>query len=74
MFGQTLKLGVILGIPFGIDDSWFLILILITMSISGEFASVHPDWSYLQSPAFGFVTSLLFFASVVAHELGHTSV
>ena len=34
----------------------------------------HPGWSYPQSIVFGLVTGLLFFASVVAHELGHSIV
>src|SRR5579864_8221417 len=67
MFGQPLKLGSILGIPFRIDYSWFLIFVLIAMSLAGEFTSLHPEWVYAQSIAFGLITGLLFFASVVAH-------
>ncbi|MBI4481337.1 MAG: site-2 protease family protein [Acidobacteria bacterium] len=73
MQGQSLKLGKILGIPFGLDYSWFIIFVLITMSLSTQFAHLHPTWTSAEHIVFGITTSLLFFGSVVLHELGHSA-
>jgi len=71
---QSFRLGKILGIPVGVNSSWFIIFVLITLSFSTQFASQHPGWTGAQNFAFGIVTSLLFFASVLLHELGHSVV
>lgn len=69
----SLHLGRIWGIPIGLHWSWFLIFGLVTWSLAlGFFPQEHPG---LPPPAYwvlGAVTSLLFFASVLIHELGHT--
>ena len=46
--------------------------VLITMSLSTHFASQHPKWTSAEHYLFGIMTSLLFFSSVVLHELGHS--
>jgi Zn-dependent protease len=71
---QSFRLGKILGIPIGVNSSWFIIFVLITLSFSTQFASLHPGWTRAQHLAFGIATSLLFFASVLLHELGHSVV
>lgn len=68
------RLGRILGIPVYLHSSWFLVFALITFSLSAQFAAEHPGWSPQQRWALGIVTSLLFFASVLFHELGHSVV
>ena len=64
-------IGRILGIDIEVDSSWLFIFVLVTWSLVSGFSTVHPEWS----PALRFVTalvaSLLFFASVLAHELCH---
>ncbi len=72
MHKQSVRIGTILGIPFGVNYSWFIIFVLITMSLSTQFANLHPQWSYAEHLLFGIATSILFFASVVLHELGHS--
>jgi Zn-dependent protease/predicted transcriptional regulator len=72
MFTQSIRIGKILGIPVGVNYTWFIIFVLITLSLSTEFAQLHPAWSYGEHFAFGLATSLLFFGSVVLHELGHS--
>lgn len=74
MFTQSIRLGKILGIPFGVNYSWFIIFILITLSLTTQFRHLHPGWTYAEHVSFGVVTSLLFFASVLLHELGHSVV
>lgn len=67
-------LGRVLGIPIYLHASWFIIFALITFSLRTQFAAQHPHWTPPQSWALGFVTSVLFFASVVFHELCHSMV
>ena len=72
---STLSLGRILGIPIGLDYSWFLIFALLTWSLS---ASYYPtefkDWPVIQYWIVGAATAILMFASVLLHELGHSLV
>jgi Zn-dependent protease/predicted transcriptional regulator len=70
--GRGFRLGRILGIPIFLDPSWFLVFALITYSLAAQLGMEHPAWSTQQRWAIGIVTSILFFASVVLHELGHS--
>ena len=45
MFAQSVRMGKILGIPFGVNYSWFIIFVLITMSLSTHYANEHPQWT-----------------------------
>ncbi len=73
--GNAFNLGRVFGIQFRLHYTWFIIFILITTSLSWQlFPSSYPDWSLLLYWVIGIVTSLLFFASVVAHELAHSLV
>lgn len=68
----SVKLGHIWGIPIGLHSSWFLIFIFLTWSLAtGYFPQEYPALGGLSHWGLGLVTSLLFFASVLAHELGH---
>lgn len=70
---RSIPLGRILGIPLGLDYSWFLIFALVTWSLAGSyFPDQFPGWSSGLYWAIGLATSLLFFASVLLHELGHS--
>ena len=62
------------GIPVYLHVSWFIIFALITLSLAKQFTSQHPGWSQTQHYALGIITSVLFFASVVFHELSHSFV
>jgi Zn-dependent protease len=62
------------GIPIYLHVSWFIIFALITLSLAKQFTSQHPGWSQTQHYALGIITSFLFFASVVFHELSHSYV
>lgn len=72
MFTQSIRFGRILGIPLGVNYTWFIVFILITLSLSTQYLHLHPDWSYAEHLIFGIITSILFFGSVVLHELGHS--
>jgi len=68
-----IKLGRILGIPIGLHWSWFLIFGLLTWSLAGGyFPEEYPSLTGPMAWALAVATSVLFFASVVLHELGHS--
>ncbi len=66
----SIKLLDVFGIRIGVDASWFLILFLMIFWLSGSFRqALHSSdgVAYMTTV----VTVLLFFASLVLHELGH---
>ena len=71
----SIKLGRVWGIPIGLHFSWFLIFGLVTWSLAvGYFPEEYPS---LATPAYwilGALTSILFFGSVLVHELAHALV
>jgi Zn-dependent protease len=71
----SIKLMDVFGIRVGVDGTWFLILFLMIIWISGAFRDTLPLHTsdtvvYLTTVA----TALLFFASLIFHELGHARV
>ncbi len=66
--GNGFNLGRLFGIQFKLHFSWFIIFILVTVSL------VYPNYSQWLYWVIGIITSLLFFGSVVAHELAHSLV
>ena len=66
------RIGRVFGIPIYLHASWFIIFFLITLSLRTQFTSQHANWSSAQHWALGIITSILFFASVVFHELSHS--
>jgi Zn-dependent protease len=72
---SSLQLGKILGIPIGINYTWFIVFALVTLSLAtGYFPSRYSEWSVGGYLGIGLLTSVLFFASVLAHELAHSVV
>ncbi len=70
--GGALRIGRVLGIELRLDTSWFVIFILISWSLaSNTFPLGHPGWASGLYWLLAVATSLLFFASVVVHELAH---
>jgi Zn-dependent protease len=62
----------ILGIPIYLDASWLLIFGLITYSLAMAFRQLHPQWTSTEHWTVGILTSILFFGSVLFHELSHS--
>jgi Zn-dependent protease/CBS domain-containing protein len=62
----------ILGINIEVDWSWLLIFILVTWNLSVVFGSAHPDWGGWLATSIALVAALLFFISVLVHELAHS--
>jgi len=69
----TLTIGKILGIPIRLHSSWFLVAALITWSLAGGyFPQQYPGWAGTTYWIVGAITALLFFGSVLLHELAHS--
>lgn len=66
-----IRLGKLFGIDIFVDWSWFIIFMLITWSLSVTFGQIHPQWTFELRWGLALLASLLFFASVLAHELAH---
>jgi Zn-dependent protease len=64
----------ILGIPIYLDATWLLIFGLITYTLAMNFRQLHPQWAPAEHWSLGILTSLLFFGSVLFHELAHSVV
>jgi Zn-dependent protease len=71
---RGINLGKIFGIKINIDYSWFLIFILLTWNLAVSFGNIHAEWPGYQRWGVGVVAALLFFGSVLAHELAHSLV
>ena len=69
-----IKLGRIFGVEIGLHYSWLLIALLITFSLAGHFATNNPGWSDGLRWGVSIVTAILFFVSIVVHELSHALV
>jgi len=73
--GRSIQLGRIFGIAIRLDYSWFIIFILVTVMLSYlYFPGTYPLWHPAYYWIVGTATSVLFFASVLAHELAHSLV
>ena len=61
------------GIPIRVHFSWLLVFGLVTWSLAaGYFPHEYPGWAARAYWAVGAVTALVFFASILVHELGHS--
>jgi Zn-dependent protease/predicted transcriptional regulator len=69
-----IKLGRVWGIEIGLHYSWFIIALLITFSLAEHFRLHNPEWGEGLSWALAVITALLFFTSIVVHELSHAAV
>src|SRR3989442_6027384 len=72
--GSGLRIGKILGIPIYLHSTWVFIFVAITYIIASQYKQQHPLWTDTQHWTVGVLTSLLFFASVLFHELSHSVV
>ena len=68
----SIRVGTLFGIPFYVSASWFLVLGLVTFSYGSGLAAQFPSLPTGLAGGLGLVAALLLFASVVAHELGHS--
>ncbi len=72
---NTIAVGRIFGIPIGLDYSWFLIVGLLTFSLAtGYFPEHYAAWPTALYWLVGGAATIMLFASVLLHELGHSVV
>jgi Zn-dependent protease/predicted transcriptional regulator len=69
---SQIGLGRVFGIKVGLHYSWFLIALLLVFSLTGDFRVHHPQWGQSQIVALAVGTAVLFFASLLLHELSHS--
>src|SRR4029453_15016380 len=71
---SQIKLGRIFGVEIGLHYSWLLIALFIAFSLLGYLKWAHPNWDDSVIWSMALFTSVLFFATVIAHELSHAMV
>jgi Zn-dependent protease/CBS domain-containing protein len=69
---KSIRLGYIMGIPIEIDYSWFIIFFVLVWQLTAGFMSVLDTSPVISNLALGIVASLMFFFSLIAHELSHS--
>jgi Zn-dependent protease/CBS domain-containing protein len=68
----TIQLGRIAGIRISVNWSWLIVFALIVWSLAAAvFPSQNPGFSTGEYVALAVVAAILFFASLLLHELGH---
>jgi Zn-dependent protease len=65
--GGSFQLARVFGIRIGVDWSWFIVLFLIIWNLSGYYDDVTRSNAF----ALAVISALLFFLSILLHELGH---
>jgi Zn-dependent protease len=68
--GGSFKLARILGIRVGVNASWFIVLFLFIYLFQGSFEQIL-DTSSTEAFAVAVAAAVLFFGSILLHELGH---
>ncbi|MEJ2508383.1 MAG: site-2 protease family protein [Gammaproteobacteria bacterium] len=74
MLESSIRIGSVAGIRIGIHYTWFIIFALLSFSLYAVLGSQHPDWGSRTALLTAVLTALVFFASIVLHELGHSIV
>jgi Zn-dependent protease/CBS domain-containing protein len=71
----SFKLGRIFGIEVNVHWSWIFIFAIVTWSFAtGVFDHYYPGWSEAQKWGGGAFVALIFFISILLHELSHSVV
>ena len=74
MFGTSWRVGRIAGIEVRVDSSWVVIALLITYSMYLRFSVLYQELSGVGAVGLGILATVLFFGSVLVHELAHALV
>ena len=74
MFGTSWRVGRIAGIEVRVDTSWAVIALLITYSMYLRASTLYPELSGAGAVWIGVLATVLFFGSVLVHELAHALV
>src|SRR5947199_52397 len=71
---SQIKLFRVFGIEIGLHYSWLLIAVLIVLSLAGQFTATNPQWGANIIWGVSILTALLFFATIVIHELSDAAI
>jgi Zn-dependent protease len=71
---SAIRIGKLFGIDIEVDWSWVIIFLLMAWNLTVVFHGWHPLWPFYACFVLAIVAALLFFASVLAHELAHALV
>jgi Zn-dependent protease/CBS domain-containing protein len=71
---SNIKLGTVSGIEIGLHYSWFIIAALIAFSLGEHFRQVNRNWSPAEVWITALFTAVLFFVTLLLHELAHSLV
>jgi Zn-dependent protease/CBS domain-containing protein len=71
MFGTSWRVGRVAGIELRVDSSWAVIALLVTYSMYLRVSLVYPDTPTAWAVAVAVLGAVLFFGSVLVHELAH---
>ena len=74
MGAGSVQLARVFGIRIGASPSWFVVLFLMIYYLSGLFDDLLVGYSNTTAYAIAVAGTLLFFVSLVLHELGHAIV
>jgi Zn-dependent protease/predicted transcriptional regulator len=74
MFGTSWRVGRVAGIEVRVDSSWAVIALLITYSMYRRLSTLYPELSGGGAVGLAIVSAVLFFGSVLVHELAHALV
>jgi Zn-dependent protease/predicted transcriptional regulator len=74
MFGSSWRVGRVAGIEIRVDTSWAVIALLITYSMYRRIDFLYPELSGGGAVGLAVLSAVLFFGSVLVHELAHALV
>jgi Zn-dependent protease len=74
VFGGSVQLARVFGIRIGASPSWFVVLFLMIIGLSSYFRNHLVGYSDTTGYLVAVVAALLFFISLLLHELGHALV
>ena len=74
MFGTSWRIARVAGIEVRIDSSWAVIALLITYSMYLRISVLYPEVSGGGAVGLAILSAVLFFGSVLVHELAHAVV
>ena len=70
-----IRIGRLFGVDVAIHPSWFLVVVFFSFTLAtGFFPRAYAGWSPVATWTAAIVATLLLFASVLAHEFGHSLV
>lgn len=72
MFKSSLPIGRIRGIRIQVHVSWLIIFVLLSLALIASLNQMRPQWGQTTIVVVSLVSVVLFFISIVLHELGHS--